>query len=441
MSVIMNIFRVIVLSGITCTLLIQTSHAKPKIVLNAPMAPLFGFGTNGSHGQMTNCGYLHASQSSSGCQPAKSYGAWADGPMNPYKYGGNTYFQIPHSQNFRIKVPLHNWGARPAWTMEGTHAHGASVIPAQNQSQESYYNNRNWIFSVRNENGALYGLTHHEWYRNTYSVGGIGGFTNDSSWIASIGWVESTNGGHSWEMRPLSEYSGRVITVPEPSAWTPITDTFGFKHPSNVVKDGNYYYAFSSTGNYSRDGSKVKKGVALFRTTDISKPTGWQYWWSKRNAQGDVIKGADGTAVEAKWKNINHGTYLGNFGPQMPHIFWEKSHHCSELYAMNVRQHTGGKFITLGSKYCLSPPAAGQDWQFQAVFSWVDSLANPTDLDKNLDEVEQNGISIGSNNYYSFFDVSGSADANYQMIGNNPLLVATLNYNDYYHQFLTLSGF
>jgi hypothetical protein len=52
-------------------------------------------------------------------------------------------------------------------------------------------------------------------------------------------------------------------------------------------------------------------------------------------------------------------------------------------------------------------------------------------------------LSLLSNNYYSFFDASGAAYVgnNYEFVGDNPLIVVTKDLSDYYHQYLTLSGF
>lgn len=112
------------------------TQAQPKIELQGAMSPLFGISSNQNHGFMTDvCGFRHVSQGTVGCGTAEPYGAWVDGPMNPYKYGGDTYFQIPMSENHRIKIPNHYWGGPTTWTMEpaGTSppGMGASMTPAQ----------------------------------------------------------------------------------------------------------------------------------------------------------------------------------------------------------------------------------------------------------------------------------------------------------------------
>jgi hypothetical protein len=402
---------------------VDASAVAPTIRLNGAMTPLFGILPNINHGWITDrCGFVQGQTAPTTCGNAKPYRAWIDGPMNPYRYGGNTYFQIPHSENYRIKIPGNNWGDRTTWTMEG------DTLPSARDATESLYNNRHWLFSVRNVNGTLYGLTHHEWYMDRLTVGGVPGFLASNWWIASIGWAQSTNGGASWQMKPTSDGSRRLVIVPQPSGSTSVRTTYGFAHPSNIVWDAKSakYYAFFTAMNHSATG-QAALGVVLFRTGNIAQPTGWEFW--------------NGTG----WTVVNHNTYQGNFGPQMPYVFWKDTTGCSHLYAMNVRHHKySGKWILLGSKWCT---AQAPNWE--ATFSWTIDLAKPTDLEKNLSTViNPPGQSIIGRPYYSFFDTDGSADDNYQEIGNNPLLVSVArDYNvaedqgRYYHQFLTLTGF
>lgn len=143
----------------------------PTIRFRAGMTPLFGILNNANHGWMTQArGFVagHARPTSYG--GARSFGAWADGPMNPYRHEGHTYFQVPHSENYRIKIPNHYWGDPKAWIMEN------DAMPSSRRAEEHYYDNRHWIFSVRNVNGTLYALTHHEWYKDRVTISNVQGF-------------------------------------------------------------------------------------------------------------------------------------------------------------------------------------------------------------------------------------------------------------------------
>ncbi len=389
---------------------------------NPSMDPFFGIQSNSNHGWITSnltsaCdnGFKQGTERPKGCDPTNHYRAWIDGPMNPYKYGSHTYFQIPHAENYRIKVPNHAWGNRPSWTMEG------DVMPSRYKLQENLYNNRHWLYSVRNVNGTLYGLTHHEWYlpANTELIGGIPFLKPDPKnlpWITSIGWATSSTGGTSWQMKSPDVGSARLVVVPEPSATAIKTDVFGFSHPSNIVKSGSYYYFFTSSVHYK--GTQFKSGVSLFRSSSINRPTQWQYW----NGSG--------------WTTIDHSTYQGNFGRQMPYIFWatDMNDVSTHLYALNVRYHTPSRqWIVLGSSWC-------DDCNKTPVYSWTGNLASPTDLEKSIRSISNFPSGSTTQPYFSFFEVSGSADDNYQNIGNQPLLVVGNSAQDaYLHQFLSIA--
>lgn len=70
------------------------TYGEPRIILNGNMDLWFDISKNINHTY----------------RGSRPYGVWIDGPMNPYRFANNTYFQIPHSENFRIKVPNHYWG-------------------------------------------------------------------------------------------------------------------------------------------------------------------------------------------------------------------------------------------------------------------------------------------------------------------------------------------
>lgn len=80
---------------------------------------------------------------------------------------------------------------------------------------------------------------------------------------------------------------------------------------------------------------------------------------------------------------------------------------------------------------------------------WIDGPMNPYRFRKEFFcGPDSNQRLYKRRPYYSFFDVDGSGDANYQMVGNNPILVSVRESDDptdgqaaYYHQYLTLTGF
>ncbi len=425
---------------------ISIALAEPNIRVMDSTIKIFDFRGNYSHGKLYDkCGYYPEVEPQNNCGESRPYGAWIDGTINPYKVNGTTYFQIPHSEFYRIKIPNSSWTNANLWELEPgprNPASGALVSPSQRDLPEYYYNNRNWLFSVYSFGSTLFGVTHHEAYRQYTTINGIDGFMSLSKPenMASIGWIKSTDGGNTWTTKPKTDYSRRMILVPQPSDQGYSGATYGFRHPSNIVKQGSYYYVFVNAENYNPNGSNPRRGVSLIRTSNLSESTGWQYW------------------TGSGWITVNHNTFQGNNGSQVPYVFWEAADACTGMYATNVRKHTpSGKWIVLGANYCTNPS------KMTAVFSWTTDLSNPIDLEQRdtqgrklpPKEVNHNGHYMKSNVFYSFFEMTNTALAgdNYENIGNNPVIMAPYGYptsdsseshyiqNGIYYQYLELTGF
>ncbi|QLA80213.1 hypothetical protein EXV95_05900 [Acidovorax sp. JMULE5] len=421
-----------IVTGISALGMATLGHAESFTVqLDGPMDPLYGIQNNSLHGKLTTCGYKLQSENHPGCTGNVWYGAWFDGPINPYKYNGNTYFQVPHSQNFRFNLPNHNWGDRLTWIIEPAsftagYPEGALLSPPVKDTVESHYNMAHWIYSPYVVGSTIYGLTHHEWYPNTMPFGGK--IVANSVPVWGIGWISSTNGGASWAMKPINygapSNADRLVIVPEPHSST-YTQEYGFAHPSNIVKEGIYYYAFV-TSLSNKPGGVQERGVSIIRTSNLASATGWQFW--------------NGSS----WTTVNHGTYQGGSSTQQPYIFWkETANACTTLLAHNVRKHSpSGKWIVLGSASCFSNP-------YRATFTWIDNLSNPSLLDKTTagqprypEFINQNGHSMPANKYVSFFNVDATVNSgdNYETIGNKPLLVGVDQSLEFIsHQFLTIT--
>jgi len=415
--------------------LLPVSHADDMtLTFRGTIDPMFGIAGNYHYGLMTECGYKHISEMCNG-QPAvgRPYGAWFDGPINPYKYGSETYFQIAHSQNYRIKVTGNNWGTRHLWTIEPNNTvHGATITPADSDVEQSHYQMRNWIYSPYVQYPNIYGLTHHEWYSSITTVNGIPFLSDGHTTVWGLGWISSADGGNTWAMNPINysapSNANRMVMIPEP--WNPSLPKFyGFSHPSNIVKEGNYYYAFTTNASQKANG-QLALGVSLIRTSNLASSSGWQYW----NGSG--------------WTTVSQGTYQGNGGPQQPYIFWESTGACSHLYAHNVRKHAAsGKWIVLGADYCAGKDENG-NITGKAVYTWIDSLANPVTLDKTANNqprppkvIPPVGNYIPFNAYYSFFDESGSPNVgdNFEVVNNSALFTAiNAERNTIFHQYVDI---
>lgn len=427
-----NLMKLAFTATVTCALSSIAHAGTISISMNGPVGPLFDIKLNQFHGKMTSNGYKQQNDSAPAENPPiPSYGAWFDSPVNPYKYGADVYFQVASAQSFRLKLPPNpphgHWADRSKWQLQPGTPSGATITPAQQDPDQSHYNMSNWIFSPYVQYPNIYGLTHHEWYppgqlawKSTYLTGYF-----PPVW--GIGWISSTDGGATWAMKPvnnnLPSNANRMVLIPEPWNTTYQGKHYGFAHPSNIVKEGSYYYVFVTS--LQRKGATDAIGVSMIRTTNLTSPTGWQYWGG------------------SSWVTISQNTYQGNNGPQQPYIFWQGTTDCPSLYATNVRKHAAsGKWIIFGSEYCQ--PQAGFN---QATFATLDSLANPSSLDRNGQDirpnwVDQKGNNLPSNIYFSFFDISGESYVgdNFEVVNDKPLFVLVDSGRDSIsHQFLTIT--
>jgi hypothetical protein len=350
----------------------------------------------------------------------RPYGAWADGPLNPYRIGGDSYFQLPHSENYRIRIPQSQWGNRLSWSMDPDSS--SSAYDSPRERPESQYDFRHWIMGIWSSPGALVALTHHEWYTATTPDGM---FLGTDWWITGIGHLTMSQVTGRWSLTGANDFptSKRLILVPQPSSTISNpglpknSPFFGFAHPSNIVYSNGYYYAFTTAQSLA--GGTTARGVALARTSNVALAVDWQFW--------------NGSS----WTTVDHNTYQGNGNPgQSPYMFWANWEYGGELAGMNVRQHISGRWLIVGRDQQVDRPL---------LVSSTASLSNPIDLESSLQVVPVSFPSgSGKPVYYSLFDPTATGapgDLNYQMIGSTPLLVATMDdAASFYHQFLTLTG-
>lgn len=93
----------------------------------------------------------------------------------------------------------------------------------------------------------------------------------------------------------------------------------------------------------------------------------------------------------------------------------------------------------LGSQWCLPEPPQGEEFRYQAVYSMTQNLANPVDLEGHAGRpAERREPAI---RYYSFFDVGGNADDDYQSVGDHPPLVVSQDGDTCHRPLLTPSGY
>lgn len=337
-----------------------------------------------------------------------AYGLWPDGFPHPYRDGaGNTYLPIPHSENYRFLV--NSWDSGAGWTLQGP------TLTSARDVSEGSYNNRHWVFGVWASGNTIRGLAHHEWYKDMTSAGGVGGFNAalagfNRRWVNAVTWVSSTDGGATFSPNSFND-SRRCVLIPEPWSNQSRDHMYGFFHPTNIVQEGAYFYAaveqrsLSAAGAIPENGGAAgfcaDSGVSLIRTADLSSSTGWQYW--------------DGSS----WTTVNHSTYQGNGGPQVPHRFFPSTNHNFYENPNNftsgmghcLRYHpASGKWVMFGFNGYMSGGSMG--------YTTTSSLANPSfSAITPVAGTATDDYSAPSGMYFGVFDPAAT-DQNFVNIGN-----------------------
>lgn len=337
-----------------------------------------------------------------------AYGVWPDGPPHPYRDGsGNVYLMIKHSESYRFAIP--NWNNPAGWSFQGpTFLSTRDVV-------EGHYNNRHWVYGLWATGNTIYALTHHEWYNQTMTIEGYNGWNSlnyvvpasenfNREWVNGIGHATSTNGGANYTIA-ASNNSGRMVLIPEPWGIQQARHMYGFFHVSNVVKEGNYYYACVEQRSVVNPSSNTAIcGMSLIRTLNIASPTGWEFWGG------------------SSWIGVNHSSYQGNLSSQVPHRFFEMVNNFYELdnsdpvkRGAQTNSHMGQnlRFHVPSNQWMIFGFAGVSGQNFG--YSTSATLANP-----QFNTV----VPISNPNpglfypYMSVFD-EAATDQNYQNIGNN----------------------
>lgn len=345
-------------------------------------------------------------------------GLYADGPFNPYVGGdGNTYALVTAGYNYRFRIPTLLNGA--TWVLDGP------VFSSAQDHTEVNYNDTVWLLAKWAQGNTVYSAAHMEFY-----YGGNLAIPNMSAdawgvWWASPKWMRSLNNGASWAQWGGSG-SSRVILVPEPSYTPPHNQRLNFSgwaQPSNIVKEGAYYYCTFATvsyplGSWPLSGPPhMETGVVMVRTTDLSTPLGWQFW----NGSG--------------WTTINHLTWQGSSSPsadQRPYLFFK---------VVDVNPYVGsGAYSAYRSKadmnQCLRLHGPSNTWMMFGTsraapgggpaYATSPTLANPQWEASGIKAMTLTGA-LGVGDYLGFHYCSvidptydNSDNQNFMKIGNNP---------------------
>jgi hypothetical protein len=152
------------------------------------------------------------------------------------------------------------------------------------------YDYRNWLSAPYiTDNNNLFALAHSEWYQCLQFAGDPAkkcslGTNQFNSWSNAISSFRSNDGGQSWAriatlQRPAS------LSNAFPSLWSQKLLNHGFFHPSNIVFDNGFFYAFAThVARNPDDGAVIKSGSVLLRTKDLSAQT-----WEQVTADGKTL--------------------------------------------------------------------------------------------------------------------------------------------------------
>ncbi len=327
-----------------------------------------------------------------------AYGLWVDGPIYPFKGSdGVQRFTVPHSENFMFTVG--DWNNGASWGL-------SFVYDSPRQSPEGSYNNRHWLFGkYALADGTVYALAHHEWYQMMKTVDGHTGFNGYPSfnmrWVNAVKWLKSTNNGASWSQKGFGS-SADLVCIPEPWGTQSRDTLYGYFHPSNIVKEGSYYYAFVDSRQLRGGTNLLECGFIAIRTDDLEKASGWEFWNG------------------ANWSLMTSGGYIGGQGSAQPYVFFKVTGNDpystdpgSISMAQAIRYHVpSGMWLLFGSNGNL---ASG------LCYCASETLANPLFEANGARQVSLAGGGSASDyltyagRYVSVFDPA-STDRNFERI-------------------------
>lgn len=357
-----------------------------------------------------------------------SYGLFLDAPPYPYRDGsGTTYINLTHSENYRGRIP--SWSNPAGWVVEGP------TLLSARDTIEGHYNNRQWMNGIYASGNNVYVLSHMEWYVDSFTAEGIPGFNVygvwagtpppaglfNTKWVNAIGHFTSTNGGASYNITTSSLDSRRCVLIPEPWAVQSQLWAYGFFHPSNIVKEGNYYYACIDQRSVVPEApGKNKCGVSMIRTSDITKSTGWEFW--------------NGSS----WETVNHNYYQGNISTQKPYMFFEAYENGYVTPLPNSHMGQSLRFHTPSNLWIMFGFSADKG---PFAYSTSPTLANPQwggPYHITVPAGSQENYVSAAGRYIAVFD-ENATDQNFRDIGNNiTVMVARVDTSKIYKASLTI---
>lgn len=180
-----------------------------------------------------------------------------------------------------ILIPHYELGLSCGPDLKTLNPVATKVYDSPNDTVFPNYNYHNWIVSPYvMPDGRIFGLTHSEWYQclnypNDPLRKCSTGTNQYNSWSNALSGFISADFGNSWEKISTIQRPAALSST-FPNMWTRELMHFGFFGPGNIVKQNNYYYAFSTyVGRNLVSGAVEKSGLVLLRTDNLLSPN-WQ---------------------------------------------------------------------------------------------------------------------------------------------------------------------
>jgi|GEM_PF-4696297 len=366
----------------------------------------------------------------------QAYGLWIDSPLIPYRTdGGFTVFLTGSQVTYRYLVTSNVWTSANIAMNPGN-----AVRASANTGVQFDYDHRIWVFGVYASGLNVYGIGHHEWYVDRYTVDGHDGYNNQPNhkWVTTPIWIKSTSNGSqaTWATKTYTPWTSgaanthRLFLVPEAWATQSYDTLYGWQHPSNIVyppdigqTDDPYYYSFIDANNLvGAADTLLDIGFILIRWSDLEDPETTQFW----NGSGWTTRAS---------------AAQGNNAAQQPYVFFELTGHDpytsnpkTDRMAQSVRWHwPTQQWLLFGYDSRNNPSLC---------FLRSKTLANPKFEVNGVNYIPYTGGGTNAdylgNSYISVFDPDAT-DQNFTSIGNSPLLVVADDYIIYKKQTLTIN--
>jgi hypothetical protein len=202
-----------------------------------------------------------------------------DAPTKAYRLGAKTCIHITHHIGSRL------CGSSLAQLND------ASEVIYRSPENKTFpqFDYHNWLFSPYIlDDHSLVALAHSEWY-------GCLKYSDDSPlsckksrnqtniWANAITLYQSGDNGASWSRIGIIE---RPESYPESfkDVWPPKMINFGFFHPSNIIREGNRYYAFVRYSERDTQAQQTTAGMILLSTTHPRSLN-----WEQVTPQGELV--------------------------------------------------------------------------------------------------------------------------------------------------------